>query len=71
MRRVSSLSPLTGALYLQPLDERMERLGVFYARFMDDAFSPEGIGRCGQEHWHLAAHVTRLYEQGADSWPHR
>jgi hypothetical protein len=21
-----------GALYLQPLDERMERLGVFYAR---------------------------------------
>src|SRR5205823_2798647 len=31
-----SLSPLMGALYLQPLDERMERLGVFYARFMDD-----------------------------------
>jgi len=25
-----------GALYLQPLDERMERLGAFYARFMDD-----------------------------------
>src|SRR5438045_9510338 len=31
-----SLSPLMGALYLQPLNERMERLGVFYARFMDD-----------------------------------
>jgi hypothetical protein len=25
-----------GALYLQPLDERMERLGVFHARLMDD-----------------------------------
>ncbi len=31
-----SLSPLMGALYLQPLDERMERIGCFYARFMDD-----------------------------------
>jgi len=31
-----SLSPLTGALSLQPLDERIERLGEFDGRFMDD-----------------------------------
>ena len=30
------LSPLMGALYLKPLDEAMERSGLFYARFMDD-----------------------------------
>ena len=30
------LSPLMGALYLKRLDERMERTGLFYARFMDD-----------------------------------
>jgi RNA-directed DNA polymerase len=29
-------SPLMGALYLQTLDERLEGLGLFYARFMDD-----------------------------------
>jgi len=110
-----SLSPLMGALYLQPLDERMERLGVFYARFMDDwvvlaptrwklraairevnevmarckvkqhpaktyigrvgngfdflgyAFSPAGLGVAARSIGHLAAHVTQLYEQGADS----
>ena len=93
----------------------MERLGVFYARFMDDwvvlaptrwklraairevnevmagckvkhhpaktyigrvcngfdflgyAFSPEGLGVAARSIGHLAAHVTRLYEQGADS----
>ncbi len=104
-----------GALYLQPLDERMERLGVFYARFMDDwvvlaptrwklraairevnevmarckvkqhpaktyigrvgngfdflgyAFSPAGLGVAARSIGHLAAHVTQLYEQGADS----
>jgi RNA-directed DNA polymerase len=31
-----SLSPLMGALYLKPLDDRMHGLGLFYARFMDD-----------------------------------
>jgi len=30
------LSPLMAALYLKPLDDRMEALEVFYARFMDD-----------------------------------
>ena len=30
------LSPLMGALYLLPLDQRMTRLGCFYVRYMDD-----------------------------------
>ncbi len=30
------LSPLMGALYLKPLDDRMAELGCFYIRFMDD-----------------------------------
>jgi hypothetical protein len=30
------LSPLFAALYLQPLDQRLEATGLFYARFMDD-----------------------------------
>ncbi|MCP4252119.1 MAG: hypothetical protein GY775_01705 [Candidatus Scalindua sp.] len=30
------LSPLMGALYLKPLDGRMEKTGLFYARYMDD-----------------------------------
>ncbi|MCP4157205.1 MAG: hypothetical protein GY757_56360, partial [bacterium] len=30
------LSPLMAALYLKPLDEAMEKTGLFYARFMDD-----------------------------------
>ncbi|MEH2182499.1 reverse transcriptase/maturase family protein [Nostoc sp.] len=30
------LSPLMGALYLKPLDDRMAQLGCFYVRFMDD-----------------------------------
>ncbi len=30
------LSPLMAALYLKPLDDRMEELELFYARFMDD-----------------------------------
>ncbi|MDM8515627.1 reverse transcriptase domain-containing protein [Desulfobacterales bacterium HSG16] len=30
------LSPLMGALYLKPLDDLMEKTGLFYARFMDD-----------------------------------
>jgi RNA-directed DNA polymerase len=35
-RRRCPLSPLLGALYLQALDMRLERLGLFYVRFMDD-----------------------------------
>jgi hypothetical protein len=30
------LSPVMAALYLEPLDRRMEATGLFYARFMDD-----------------------------------
>ncbi|NEO82046.1 reverse transcriptase domain-containing protein [Moorena sp. SIO4G3] len=30
------LSPLIGALFLKPLDDRMARLGCFYVRYMDD-----------------------------------
>ncbi len=30
------LSPLMGALYLKPLDDMMEKTGLYYARFMDD-----------------------------------
>ncbi len=30
------LSPLMSALYLKPLDDAMEKTGLFYARFMDD-----------------------------------
>jgi Reverse transcriptase (RNA-dependent DNA polymerase) len=30
------LSPLMGALYLKPLDDRMAELGCCYTRFMDD-----------------------------------
>lgn len=31
-----SLSPLMGAIYLSQLDQAMQKLNVFYARFMDD-----------------------------------
>ena len=30
------LSPLMGALFLKPLDDRMVALGCFYVRYMDD-----------------------------------
>jgi len=30
------LSPLMGALFLKPLDDRMAALGCFYLRYMDD-----------------------------------
>lgn len=30
------LSPLIGALYLKPLDDKMAAMGCFYVRFMDD-----------------------------------
>ncbi|NEO96202.1 MAG: reverse transcriptase, partial [Moorea sp. SIO3G5] len=30
------ISPLIGALFLKPLDDRMARLGCFYVRYMDD-----------------------------------
>src|SRR5262249_37326124 len=31
-----ALSPLVAALYLKPLDQRLEATGLFYARFLDD-----------------------------------
>ena len=34
--RECPLSPLIGAFFLKQLDDRMERLGLFYVRFMDD-----------------------------------
>ncbi len=37
------------------------------ADFLCYAFSPEGLGVAARSIGHLAAHVTRLYEQGADS----
>ncbi len=39
------LSPLMGALFLKPLDDRMSELGLFYARFMDDwvILAPTGV----------------------------
>jgi len=30
------LSPLIGAIFLKPLDDRMAQLGCFYVRYMDD-----------------------------------
>ncbi len=30
------LSPLMGALYLKPLDDKMTEMGCFYVRYMDD-----------------------------------
>ncbi len=30
------LSPLMAAIYLKPMDDRLAKLGLFYARFMDD-----------------------------------
>jgi RNA-directed DNA polymerase len=32
----SPLSPIIGAFFLTELDEALEKLGVFYSRFMDD-----------------------------------
>ena len=32
------LSPLIGASFLEQLDERMGRFGLFYIRFMDDSW---------------------------------
>ena len=40
------LSPLIGAFFLTELDRRMERLGLFYVRFMDDGV-PRGTFRKG------------------------
>ncbi len=37
-KTIGMVSPdcLMGALYLKPLDDSMEKTGLFYARFMDD-----------------------------------
>ena len=51
-----SLSPLMGAVYLQPVDDAMAKTGLFYARFMDDwvVLAPT--------HWKLRAAI-RLVNQ--------
>ena len=40
------LSPLMGAFYLNELDQRMAKTGLFYVRFMDDSV-PRGTFRKG------------------------
>ena len=35
-KRGCALSPLLGAVFLNVLDDAMEKLGLFYVRFMDD-----------------------------------
>ncbi len=40
------LSPLIGAFFLDDLDRRMARSGLFYVRFMDDGV-PRGTFRKG------------------------
>ena len=51
-----SLSPLMGAVYLQPVDDATAKTGLFYARFMDDwvVLAPT--------HWKLRAAI-RLVNQ--------
>ena len=48
----SPLSPLIGAFFLKALDQRMERLGLFYIRFMDD------ILVLAPTRWRLPAQVS-------------
>ncbi len=36
LSRGCPLSPLLGAVYLKKLDDRMDKSGLFYVRFMDD-----------------------------------
>jgi RNA-directed DNA polymerase len=51
-----SLSPLMGAVYLQPVDDAMAKTGLFYARFMDDwvVLAPT--------HWKLRAAIRLVNE---------
>ena len=50
-----ALSPIMGAVYLESLDRRMEKSGLFYVRFMDDWVV------LAKTRWHLrrAIHVIR------------
>ena len=50
------LSPLMGAFYLTELDRRVERLGLFYVRFMDD------ILLLAPTRWKLRAAVKAVNE---------
>lgn len=54
------LSPLIGAIYLVPLDQRMAEAGLFYVRFMDDwvVLAPT--------HWKLRAAVRCVNQSLAD-----
>lgn len=53
------LSPVMAALYLEPLDRRMEATGLAYARFMDDwvILAPT--------RWSLRRAVRTLHQQGS------
>ena len=50
------LSPLMGAFFLNALDQRMERFGLFYVRFMDD------ILVLAPTRWRLRKAVKRVNE---------
>ncbi len=50
------LSPLIGAFFLNALDQRMERFGLFYVRFMDD------ILVLAATRWRLRKAVKRVNE---------
>ncbi len=50
------LSPLMGAFFLNALDQRMERSGLFYVRFMDD------ILVLARTRWRLGKAVKRVNE---------
>jgi len=51
------LSPLIGAFFLHALDQRMEKLGLFYVRFMDD------IVVLAPTHWKLRKAVAVVNEE--------
>jgi RNA-directed DNA polymerase len=53
--RGSSLSPLLGAFYLNDLDQKMEKLGVKYFRYMDD------ILILAPTRWKLRKAIRMLY----------
>jgi hypothetical protein len=66
------LSPLLGALYLTPLDRRMDRLFkrkklVHYVRYMDD------IVLLARTRWELRRAIAALHEKGGGvkrTWHH-
>lgn len=55
----SSLSPLMGAFYLRELDEKAEKLPVFYVRYMDD------ILMMAKKRWHLKNGIRLVNQEFA------